>query len=57
MSSMMFCIPVVRVALSGHSTQENTTISSSFFWTAIGKDVTLPSGTSSCQVSTTRVAP
>ena len=50
-------MPASRVALSGHSIQENTTVSSSLASTARWKSVTLPAGTSSPQPSTTRVAP
>ena len=45
------------VALSGHSTHENATDSSSLAWTARRKSVCLPGFTSSPQFSTTRVAP
>src|SRR3954453_23054099 len=46
-----------RAARSGYSNQEKTTASSSFAWTDLRKSVTLPSGTSSLQVWTMRVAP
>ena len=56
-SSMNFFWAASRVALSGHSTHEKTTTSSPSAFTAPLKSVTLPSGTSSPQHSTTRVAP
>src|SRR6185437_365853 len=56
-SFMNFSMPASRVALSGHSTQENTTDSSFSACTARRKSVSLPSGTLSPQHSTTRVAP
>ena len=56
-SSMIFGQAASRVALSGHSTNEKTTFSPSLAFTARLKSVTLPSGTSSPQASTTRVAP
>src|SRR5690606_27385794 len=43
-SFMNFSMPASRVALSGHSTQENTTDSPSFACTERRKSVTLPSG-------------
>ena len=46
-----------RVFLSGHSIHENTTDSSAVACTALPKSVIFPSGTSSAQHSTTRVAP
>ena len=56
-SSITFFMPASRASFEGHSTQEKTTVSSSLRFTAIGKDVTLPSGTSSPQHSTQRSAP
>ncbi|KAG1257642.1 hypothetical protein G6F65_015835 [Rhizopus arrhizus] len=50
-------MPASRVALSGHSIQENTTVSSGVAFTAPKKSVVLPRGTSSPQHSTTRSAP
>jgi hypothetical protein len=45
------------VALSGHSIYAKTTVSPGSAFTAIGKDVTSPSGTSSPQHSTEERAP
>src|SRR5579864_911426 len=46
-----------RFSREGQVIQENTTVSSSLRWTAIVKEVTFPSGTSSPQHSTTFNAP
>src|SRR5262249_1006142 len=46
-----------RASFDGQTIHENTTVSSSLRWTAIGNDVILPSGTSSPQHSTTLSAP
>src|SRR6516164_8796230 len=43
----------LRASFDGQTIHENTTVSSSLRWTAIGNDVILPSGTSSPQHSTT----
>ena len=56
-SAMTFAMPASRASLDGHSIQENTTTSPSSAFTARRKSVSLPSGTSSPQHSTTRVAP
>ena len=53
-SSITFFMPASRASFEGHSIQEKTTVSSSLRFTAIGKEVTLPSGTSSPQHSTQR---
>src|SRR5262249_27708011 len=47
----------LRASFDGQTIHENTTVSSSLRWTAIGNDVILPSGTSSPQHSTTLSAP
>src|SRR5688572_11750835 len=56
-SLIIFSFAASRAARSGYSNQEKTTASSSFAWTDLRKSVTLPSGTSSLQLSTMRVAP
>src|SRR5882724_8647803 len=56
-SAITFFMPSSRTWREGQVTHENTTVSSSLRLTAIGNDVTLPSGTSSPQHSTTRNAP
>ncbi|MNG23206.1 hypothetical protein D3C84_1077820 [compost metagenome] len=56
-SSIAFFMPASRICFEGQVIQENTTVSPSFSFTAVGKDVTLPSGTSSPQHSTTLRAP
>ena len=52
-SSIIFGMALSRVALSGHSTHEKMTVSSSLALTARRKSVTVPSGTSSPQHSST----
>src|SRR5215471_2803766 len=47
----------LRASFDDQTIHENTTVSSSLRWTAIGNDVILPSGTSSPQHSTTLSAP
>ena len=54
---MTLAMPASRTDLDGQTIHEKTTVSSAFLWTAIGNDVTLPSGTSSPQHSTTLSAP
>ncbi len=56
-SLIIFSLAASRAALSGYSNQEKTTFSPASAFTAPLKSVTLPSGTSSPQVSTMRVAP
>jgi diguanylate cyclase (GGDEF)-like protein len=56
-SLIMRSLALSRVALSGYSSHENTTTSSGLAFTAPLKSVSLPSGTSSPQASTWRVAP
>src|SRR5262245_41375403 len=56
-SVMTFCIPSSRARRDGQSIQENTTVSSFLHFTAMGNEVTSPSGTSSPQHSTTLSAP
>ena len=56
-SLIIFSVAASRVALSGYSNQEKTTVSPSSAFTAPLKSVTLPSGTSSPQASTWRVTP
>ena len=56
-SSMSFVLPASRTSFEGHSIQEKTTTSPSSALTARLKSVTLPSGWSSPQHSTMRVAP
>src|SRR6185312_8088265 len=52
-SSITAFMPASRASREGHTIQENTTVSSSLRWTAIGIEVSLPSGTSSPQHSMT----
>lgn len=47
----------LRSSREGQVIQEDTTVSSGWHWTAIGNEVSLPSGASAPQQSTTRVAP
>ncbi|MNY41317.1 hypothetical protein D3C86_1761230 [compost metagenome] len=54
---MTFSIAWSRTAREGQTIQEKTTVSSGLHFTAMGKDVTLPSGTSSPQHSTSLSAP
>ena len=56
-SLIIFSFAASRAALTGYSIQEKTTTSSALAFTAPLKSVTLPSGTSSPQASTMRVAP
>jgi hypothetical protein len=56
-SAMTFFMPSSRVRREGQRIQENTTVSSSLHFTAMGKEVTSPAGTSSPQHSTTFRAP
>src|SRR5690606_26017639 len=56
-SANTFFMPASRASLDGHTIHEKQIVSSSFFWTAFGNDVSSPSGTSSPQHSTTFVAP
>ena len=56
-SSIISLLPLSRTSLDGHSIQEKTTVSPSWALTARLKSVTLPSGTSSPQHSTMRIAP
>src|SRR6185312_6609653 len=51
-SLIIFSFAASRAVRSGYSNQEKTTASSSFAWTDLRKSVTLPSGTSSLQLST-----
>src|SRR5690606_40949774 len=50
-------MPSSCTSLEGHVIQANTTVSSGLHCTAMGKEVSLPSGTSSPQHSTTLNAP
>ena len=54
---MIFGQASSRTCFEGHSTQEKTTVSPSFAFTAPLKSVTLPSGTSSPHASTMRTEP
>ncbi|MNI94317.1 hypothetical protein D3C73_1523990 [compost metagenome] len=54
---MNFSMPLSRVWRSGQTIHEKTTVSSSLRFTAMGNEVTLPSGTSSPQHSLTLSAP
>ena len=54
---MTFFMPSSRTSREGQVIHEKTTVSSSLRLTAIGNDVTLPSGTSSPQHSATLSAP
>src|SRR5215467_1507202 len=56
-SAMTFFMPSSRTFRDGQTIQEKTTVSSSLRLTAMGNDVTLPSGTSSPQHSTNFNAP
>src|SRR5690606_32174139 len=56
-SSIILGMALSLTAREGHSIHENTTVSPGWHFTAIGNDVTLPSGTSSPQHSTILVAP
>ena len=56
-SLIIFCVAAAWASLLGNSIHENTTTSSGLAFTAPLKSVTLPSGTSSPQASTMRVAP
>jgi hypothetical protein len=56
-SLRMLSLALSRVALSGYSTHEKITSSSPWAFTERLKSVTVPSGTSSPQFSTRRVAP
>ena len=49
--------PASRASFDGHTIHEKTTTSSDSHLTAIGRDVNVPSGTSSAQFSTTDRAP
>jgi hypothetical protein len=54
---MTLAMPASRTSRDGQTIHENTTVSPGSHFTAIGNDVTLPSGTSSPQHSTTFSAP
>ncbi|MCY1184011.1 hypothetical protein D9M73_246680 [compost metagenome] len=56
-SCIILSIPELRLALSGQTIQPKATVSPSLSFTDIGNEVTLPSGTSSPQHSTTLKAP
>ena len=56
-SFIIFSLAASRTAFEGYSIQEKTTTSSGLACTEPLKSVTLPSGTSSPQVSTMRVTP
>ena len=56
-SFIAFSLPASRAARDGQTIQAKTTVSPSSSFTAIGNEVTLPSGTSSPQASTTESAP
>jgi hypothetical protein len=56
-SAMNFLCASLRTSRDGQMIQEKMTVSSSLRLTAIGNDVTSPSGTSSPQHSTTFSAP
>src|SRR5215204_1809723 len=56
-SALIFSFAASRISFDGYSNQLNTTTSSSCAFTAPLKSVSLPSGTSSPQHSTIRVAP
>src|SRR5215467_11404474 len=56
-SAITLAQAALRASLDGQTIHENTTVSSSLRFTAIGNDVSLPSGTSSPQHSITFSAP
>jgi hypothetical protein len=56
-SAMTFALPASRASRDGHTIQEKTTVSPGSSFTAIGKEVSLPSGTSSPQHSTPSTPP
>jgi hypothetical protein len=56
-SYMIFLLAASRTSFEGHSIHEKTIVSPGFASTARLKSVTFPSGTSSPQHSTWRIAP
>ncbi len=56
-SAMIAFHPASRASLEGQVIQEKTTVSPSSRFTAMGKEVSVPSGTSSPQHSTTESTP